>query len=263
MTERILALDVGDRRIGVAVSDLLGITAQPVETIFTKGIDNDIARVAELAREYGVTRVVLGDPRLLSGERGLQAAKVDAFRARLEQSGFEIRTQDERLTSVSAERVLISAGVRRDERKKVVDKLAATYILQAFLDSGGWREIAPARAHFNENGVYRLMEGYMESDNIVELVDEDGMEAKFNHVMTLEYENESYVLLSPAEPMDDMEDDEIVILRIDKDENGIDMYVSVDDDDVLENVFNKYLSIAEEDEDTEADEAEDDEGDAE
>lgn len=257
MEERILALDVGEKRIGVAVSDPLGITAQGVETIFSQGVERDLARVKQIADAYGARRILLGDPKLLSGGRGAQAQKTDLFMERLKLMGFETRAQDERLTSVSAERVLIGAGVRREARRKVIDKLAATLILQAFLDAGGWREASKTRQYGKE--VFRLMDGYMDSDNCVELVDEDGKQAKFTHVMTLEYEGSNYVLLSPAEPMEDIAEDEVMILRIAQDQEGVDVYVSVDDDAELENVFAKYLSIAEQDDDEDEAPTDDDE----
>lgn len=111
MVKRILALDVGERRIGVAVSDLLGITAQGVETIFTEGLERDLKRVGELARRYETDQLLLGLPMRMSGEEGLQAGRVRAFAERLSEMGLQVRFQDERLTSVSAERVLIDAGV--------------------------------------------------------------------------------------------------------------------------------------------------------
>ncbi len=109
MVKRILALDVGERRIGVAVSDLLGITAQGVETIFTEGLERDLKRVGELARQYETDQLLLGLPMRMSGEEGLQAGRVRAFAERLSEMGLQVRFQDERLTSVSAERVLIDA----------------------------------------------------------------------------------------------------------------------------------------------------------
>lgn len=138
--KRTLALDVGERRIGVAVSDPLDITAQGVETIFTRGPENDAARVRELCGQYGTDRVLVGLPRSLDGSEGYQAARVRDFAARLTALGLEIRFWDERLTTVSATRVLLEADVRRSRRKQVVDKLAACYILQSFLDAGGWKD---------------------------------------------------------------------------------------------------------------------------
>jgi len=251
MVKRVLGLDIGDKRIGVAVSDLLGITAQGVETIFTKGIDNDIKRVCELLKQYDTDRVVSGLPMRMSGEEGLQAGKVREFTSRLTELGCQVRFMDERLTSVSAERLLIDAGVRREDRKKVIDKLAATYILQSFLDAGGWKEDRfedkPKQETADEyqKEVFRSVESnYMESDNIVVLSDEDGNDLKFQHLMTLEYNGKDYIVLCPAEPMDDIGEDEAVILRIEQDDEGNDVYESLTDENELEKVFEKYLEIA-------------------
>ena len=139
LNKRTLALDVGERRIGVAVSDPLDLTAQGVETIFTKGAARDAARVLELCRQYETDHVLVGLPRSLDGSEGYQAGRVREFAALLEEEGLEIRFWDERLTTVSATRVLLEADVRRSKRKEVVDKLAACYILQSFLDAGGWK----------------------------------------------------------------------------------------------------------------------------
>lgn len=249
MVKRVLALDVGDKRIGVAVSDLLGLTAQGVETIFTKGVENDLMRVVELLNYYETDRVLVGDPKRLSGEEGAQALKARAFADRLSQMGYEVRFQDERLTSVSAERVLIGAGIRREDRKKVIDKLAATYILQSFMDAGGWDKKENSAGDFGEREVFRLMENNnMEMDNIVQLVDEDGNEVDFQHLMTLELDGKNYVVLAAVEPSEEFGEDEAIVLSIEQDAEGNDVYASIEDDDELERVFNKYLEIAENDE---------------
>lgn len=247
--KRILGLDIGDKRIGVAVSDELGFTAQGVETIFTRGMENDIARVCELAKYYDTDRIVSGLPMRMSGEEGLQAGKVREFTDRLLERGLKVRFVDERLTSVRAEKLLIESGVHRENRKKVIDKIAATYILESFLQMGGWRENTAIE---DDREVYRLMEGYeMNEDNIVVLFDENNKECKFQHLMTLEYEGKDYVILAAAEEMEDVGEDEAVVLRIDKDENGEDVYATITDDDELEAVFNRYVEIAGDDEDEE------------
>lgn len=138
MKKRVLALDVGEKRIGVAVSDPLGLTAQGVETIFTKGQARDIARIAELARQYETDRLLVGLPKNMNGTIGPQAERVLAFSKALEGAGFEVRHEDERMTTMMADRVLSEGEVRGKKRREVVDKLAATYILQSFLDRGGW-----------------------------------------------------------------------------------------------------------------------------
>lgn len=138
MMKRKVALDVGDVRIGVAVSDMLGITANPRETYMRKKDDTnaDIAYFCEYAKKEDADAFVLGLPKNMDGTEGDRAAVTRQFGDMLEQaSGLEVLYQDERLTTVSAERMLIDADVRREKRKKVIDKVAATLILQSYLDS--------------------------------------------------------------------------------------------------------------------------------
>ena len=133
---RVICLDVGEKRIGVAVSDALDLTAQGVETIWTKGFTIDCARVLELCRQYETDRVLCGLPRNMDGSEGFQAEKVRAFAQKLTESGLTVAFQDERLSTVSAHQALIEGGMRRDERKGTVDKVAAAVILQSYLDAG-------------------------------------------------------------------------------------------------------------------------------
>lgn len=136
MYKRILALDVGDKRIGVAVSDPLRITAQGVETYNRREEKEDVAYLAALAKEKDAEYILCGLPRNMNGTIGPQAEKVQAFAALLEEaSGIPIRFWDERLTTVSMERMLIEADVSRQKRRKVIDKLAAVAILQSYLDT--------------------------------------------------------------------------------------------------------------------------------
>lgn len=138
---RKLALDVGDKTIGVAVSDALNITAQGVTTIERVGIRKDAGKVMDLIKEYDCDTVVIGLPKKLDGTDSIQTEKVYEFRNMLENkmrsSGMgdvSIVYQDERLTTVMAEKVLIEADVSRRGRKKVIDKQAAVIILQSYLD---------------------------------------------------------------------------------------------------------------------------------
>lgn len=138
MMKRKVALDVGDVRIGVSVSDMLGITANPRETYVRKkdDINADIVYFCEYAKKEDADAFVLGLPKNMDGTEGDRAAVTRQFGDMLEQaSGLDVLYQDERLTTVSAERMLIDADVRRDKRKKVIDKVAATIILQSYLDS--------------------------------------------------------------------------------------------------------------------------------
>ena len=138
MMKRKIALDVGDVRIGVAVSDLLGITAHPRETyVHKKGDTNaDIAYFCEYAKREEADAFILGLPKNMDGTEGDRAVVTRQFGDMLQEaSGLPVLYQDERLTTVSAERMLIDADVRREKRKKVIDKVAATIILQSYLDS--------------------------------------------------------------------------------------------------------------------------------
>ncbi len=130
---RILALDVGDRRIGVAVSDALGITAQPLCVVERVGWGPDARRIESLAAEHNTRTILCGLPLNMDGTPGQQAEKVKAFAQVLEKAGLNVVFWDERLTTVTAERVLIEGGLRREERRGVVDKTAAAVILQAYL----------------------------------------------------------------------------------------------------------------------------------
>ena len=247
---RVLCLDVGEKRIGVAVTDALDLTAQGVETIWTKGYERDAARVLELCRQYDTDRVLCGLPRNMDGTEGFQAARVREFAGYLSGKGLNVRFQDERLTTRQARDVLLAADVRRDRRKEVIDKLAATYLLQSFLDAGGWREAEVNKIYLRS--VYHMSENMnhdldMEREDIVELVDEDGNDVRFEHIMTLEHKGGVYICLVPVDPMEDVAEDELVIMRIETDDEGNDVYTTIEDDAELDEVFEKYLEIAEAD----------------
>jgi putative holliday junction resolvase len=133
---RYLGLDVGNRRIGVAVSDELGWTAQPVLTLTRKRSSREDQRsLARLARRFEVVGIVVGNPIHISGELSAQAVKTQRFATELgELTGLPIHLWDERLTSREAHQILYEAGHKRQEHRRVVDQVAATLILQSFLD---------------------------------------------------------------------------------------------------------------------------------
>ena len=136
---RILGLDYGSKTVGVAVSDPLGLTAQAVETIWRKQenhLRQTLARIDELAAEYQVERIVLGYPKNMNNTIGERAEKALEFQQMLEtRTGLQVIMWDERLTTVEANRTLMEASVRRENRKKYLDQLAAVFILQGYLDS--------------------------------------------------------------------------------------------------------------------------------
>ena len=134
---RVLGIDFGDKRIGVALSDPLGWTAQGLETIHRQaGLTKDLDRIKYLAEKNEVTKIVVGLPLNMNGDIGPQGEKVLAFAKKLHQHvHLPVETWDERLTTVAASKLLISADVRRSKRRQVIDKMAATIILQGYLDT--------------------------------------------------------------------------------------------------------------------------------
>jgi len=132
---RILGLDVGDKKIGVAVSDELGFTAQPVGTVVRPETPDVFGSLLETAREYDVAAIVVGLPKRLNGTDSPQTEKVQTFLEKLRTlTEIPVYAWDERLTTVSAEASLIEANVRRKSRRKIIDSVAAQIMLQHYLD---------------------------------------------------------------------------------------------------------------------------------
>ena len=231
MNERIVALDVGDRRIGIAVSDPLGVTAQPIETYTRIGYGPDSRHIAEIARRYETDRILCGLPRNMDGTQGFQVEKVREFAEKLEELGLVIEYYDERMTTMLAESALLEANMRREDRKKKVDMVAAVVILQSYLD---------ARAAMADDG------GDEEDDGILEMEDEDGNPVRFYLSASIRYAGEDYVLLTCAEATDDIEQDESFIMRCTTDDAGNACYQSLEDEALIAAVYEAYLAQSEE-----------------
>lgn len=134
--QRVLGLDIGDKTIGVAVSDLLGLTAQGLTTIKRVSNKLDYEEVNKFINEYSIKTIVVGLPKNMNNTLGPQSEKVMKFAEKLKNKyKVEIIYVDERMTTISAERILIEGSVRREKRKSFIDKIAATYILQNYLDT--------------------------------------------------------------------------------------------------------------------------------
>ena len=134
MDERVVCLDIGDARIGVAVSDPTGTIASPVEVIRRIGWGPDTRRIQDICEQFETSRVLSGLPLNMDGTEGFQARKVREFCDQLRKTGLEVFFQDERLTTVCAEEAMLEDDLSRQERKKIVDKVAASVILQQWLD---------------------------------------------------------------------------------------------------------------------------------
>ena len=135
---RIMGLDYGSKTVGVAVSDALGLTAQGIEIVRRKSenkLRQTLARIEEIAKEYGVEKIVLGFPKHMNNDIGERAEKSLEFKEMLERrTGLPVVMWDERLTTVEADRTMMETGIRRENRKEYVDMIAAVFILQVYLD---------------------------------------------------------------------------------------------------------------------------------
>jgi len=232
MKKRIVALDVGDRRIGIAVSDPLGITAQPLETYTRVGYGPDVRHIVQIAKTYETDQILCGLPRNMDGTQGFQVEKVREFADKLEEQGLVVSYYDERMTTMLAEGALLEANMRREDRKKKVDMVAAVMILQSYLD-----------AQVSETGFVDDEEEDEEyDDGILEMVDEDGNAIRFYLSANIRYEGEDYVLLTCAEEADDIAQDESFIMRSTTDDEGNACYQSLEDEALIAAVYEAYLA---------------------
>lgn len=245
---RVLGLDVGDKRIGVALSDETRLIASPYCVIQSVGWGPDSRKIADIMRETGAELIVSGLPYNMDGSLGFQAKKVQDFLKVVEGLGFRVEWIDERLTTVSAQNALIEGGMRREDRRNHVDKVAAAVILQTWLDKKREKKEQPMAD--NEKNL-RMEEGG-ENDNelpeIIELTDDDGNVTRFEYMTTIDYQGELYVALMLADEDEENEEEEgnVVILKIEQDENGEDIYVSIEDEALADAVFQKFLDMVDE-----------------
>lgn len=141
---RIMGLDFGSKTVGVAISDALLLTAQGIEIVRRKSptkLRQTLARIEELIEEYEVEKIVLGYPKNMNNTEGERCEKTKEFKEMLERrTGLEVVLWDERLTTVEADRTMMEGGIRREDRREYVDKLAAVFILQGYLDGRSYRE---------------------------------------------------------------------------------------------------------------------------
>lgn len=232
MNKRIVALDVGDRRIGIAVSDPLGITAQPLETYTRVGYGPDARHIAQIAEKYETDQILCGLPRNMDGTQGFQVDKVREFAGKLEELGLSVTYYDERMTTMLAEGALLEANMRREDRKKKVDMVAAVVILQSYLDANA--QSSPFVDDEEDEEEY--------DDGILEMEDEDGNVIRFYLSANIRYADEDYVLLTCAQEADDIAQDESFIMRAVTDDEGNACYQSLDDEALIAAVYEAYLT---------------------
>lgn len=137
---RIMALDIGDKRIGMAISDLMGWTAQPLYTVHRRGVEQDIEEILKNVREYSPSTIVAGLPKNMDGSEGFQSEKTLTFMNLLKEKlspEIRIEYQDERLSTKSARQAMLQAGTKRKDKKNMVDTIAAVFILETYLMKQG------------------------------------------------------------------------------------------------------------------------------
>ena len=269
--EKYLCLDIGDKRIGVAVSDPFLEYALPVKTINRVNLKKDLAEIIKLIGEKGASAIVCGLPVNFDGTPSVQTEKARFFIDRLKESfSGEIIAVDERCTTVEAEETLISQGKSREERKRFVDSLAAASILDGFLSDRKRKQIKKDNIS-GDSRKEKIMEdkkkvcdccseghehtkeehcdcGCEDEDDIVELTTDDGKKLKFYFVGTIEYKGKNYSAFEPAEEIEGMSEDDLVIFELaEGDEEGADL-LPIEDEKLLDEVFEEFCKALDEEE---------------
>ena len=239
MNERIICLDIGDARIGVAVSDMTRLIATPIDTIYRVGWGPDTKKVVAICEQYETTEVLAGWPLNMDGTAGFQSEKVKNFCLQLEKAGLTVYYQDERLTTVTATNALIEGNMHRAERKHNVDKVAAAVILQQWLDT---------QRNLQQQAQYQTQQEETKMDeNIIELIDdESGESVQFLHLATLMHEGKEYIAVTDA-----AEDDEecgVFFMEIIS-EDGEDSYSPVEDEQLQDALFQQFVALMDEEDD--------------
>ena len=235
--KRAIAFDIGNKRIGVAISDPFNEYAMPCETyVRTKNFDADVAAIAKIAHDRGVGVIVCGMPFNYDGTDSIQTVKtrefVDALRAATD---LPIELEDERFTTMQARETQIMGGVKRDERKKTIDSIAASYILESYLA----REKMRAKQAEERTMSEIKDEIYEEEDRIFELEADDGTIERLYHLATIEYRKAMYCVFQKAEPETEEEEDEVIIFTLQGEDEDA-MLVPVEDPQLLDEVFAEF-----------------------
>lgn len=245
---RIMALDVGDKRVGVAVSDETGLIPEPKAPIQRSHRAADVEAVRALCDTWDVSCVVVGLPLNMNGTRGPQAEKVLKFVQYLEPGlRCPVVTWDERLTTKEAERRLVELDMTRTRRRQVVDGVAAALILEGYLHRQ--RMLRERSETMSDKDDERFE---TDEDEIITLTDDDGEDHEFVVVDVIEVASKEYAILLPYETADE-EEAEAVILRIEKAQDGEDQLVEIEDEKEWQAVVDAYEAVLEADDDADQD----------
>lgn len=282
--ERFLCLDIGDKRIGVAVSDPFNSYSLPVKTYFRKNLKTDLEEIAKMVKEKMATKIICGLPVNFDGTPSIQTEKAKFFIEKLEETlKLKIIAVDERCTTMEAHETLKNQGKSIKESKSVVDALAASNILQGYLNEinknknkenimnkekkcGCDCENQEKHEHKNCNHEGCDCEhehqncdcnhegcdcGCEDNEDIVELTADDGRKFKFYFVGTIEYKGKNYSAFEPAEEMEGVSEDDLIIFELAGDSEEDAELLPIEDEKLLDEVFEEFCKALDEDEDFE------------
>ena len=238
ITKRAIAFDIGNKRIGVAISDPFNEYAMPCETyVRTRNFDADIAAIAKIAQDRGVGVIVCGMPYNYDGTESIQTVKTREFIERLrEKTDLPIELEDERFTTMQARETQIMGGIKLGDRKKTIDSIAASYILESYLNREkikNKKREDPVMSNEIKDEIYD------DEDRIFEVEADDGTIEKLYHVATIEYRKNMYCIFQKAEPESEEEEDEVIIFAL-QGEGDDAMLMPIEDDQLLDEVFAEF-----------------------
>ncbi len=243
--KRAIAFDIGNKRIGVAISDPFNEYAMPCETYNRTGkFYADVEAIVKIAEARGVGVIVCGIPYNFDGTESIQTVKTQEFiTAMREKTRLPIVLEDERFTTMQARETQIMGGIKREDRKKTIDSIAASYILEAYLLREKQKNKKAEETAMNEQEIYE------EEERIIEIETEEGP-VKLYHLATFPYKGDTYCVFQKAEPETEEEEDEVAIFKLEEgEEEGL--LVPIADDALLDEVFAEFCHIYEDFEDSE------------
>ena len=239
ITKRAIAFDIGNKRIGVAVSDPFNEYAMPCETYCrTRNLDADAEALAKIAKDRGVGVIVCGMPVNYDGTESIQTIRTREFIERLQQkTDLPIELEDERFTTMQARETQIAGGIKREDRKKTIDSIAASYILESWLAREKIKNKKVEEPVMNNEFNEEIYED--EEDRVFEVEAEDGTVERLYHIATIEYRKAMYCIFQKAEPEDEDEEDEVIIFALEGEGDDA-MLKPIEDAQLLDEVFAEF-----------------------
>jgi putative Holliday junction resolvase len=244
MEKRVIAFDIGGKRIGVAISDPFGEYAMPCETYHrTRSFWTDVEAIAKIAKDRGAAVIVCGMPVNFDGTESIQTVKTREFIDALSQkTTLPIVLEDERFTTMQARETQIMGGDKRGDRKKTIDSIAASYILESYLAREKMKNKKTEESKMNNEIEQELNE---EEGRIFEVEAEDGGMEKLYHIATIEYKGMMYCCFQKAEPETEEEEDEVIIFEL-QGEGDDAMLMPIEDEALMDEVFEEFCRQYEE-----------------